>query len=405
MYIRRLLEKHLLNLEQQFSILLLTGPRQVGKTTLLQHISSNKRHYVTLDDPALALLAKEEPQLFLQRFSPPLILDEIQYAPELFRYLKMVVDQRQQAGDYWLTGSQQFHLMKGISESLAGRVGLLKILGLSLKEIQGIEIPEPFIPDPSQLRIRSKHSPQLDLKTIYKIIWRGAFPKLQDPSIDRDLFYSSYIQTYLERDVRALANVGDTHQFLKFLRACAARTASLLNMSELARDIGISTTTAKNWLSILEASGIIYLLEPFHTNLTKRLIKAPKLHFLDTGLCAYLTGWSSPETLEAGAMSGAIFESFVFSEILKSYWHNAKQATVYYYRDKDMKEIDLLIIRDDIIYPIEIKKTANPTKSMVKSFDTLNRLKMRIGDGGLICLLQQDLPLSEKVNAIPVGFL
>lgn len=405
-YLHRTLEFYLKQIDSQFPALLVTGPRQVGKTTLLRHLSKNVRTYVTLDDPLLAQLANEEPGLFLQRFQPPLLIDEIQYAPGLLPYIKMQIDDNHHLGAFWLTGSQQFQLMKGVSESLAGRVGIVNLLGLSLKEQQ--EKPktaEPFIPIQQQLKNRAKNSPVLSLQEIYAIIWRGSFPAIRSSTIDRDIFYSSYVQTYLQRDIRDLAHVSDIHVFLKFLRAAAARTGQLLNMSDMSRDCGISPMTAKNWLSVLEASGIIYLLEPYHNNITSRLIKTPKLYFLDTGLCAYLTEWSSPETLEAGSMSGAILETFIFTEILKSYWHNGKRAPLYYYRDKDKKEIDLLILQDDIIYPLEFKKSARVDKSMIQSFQVLEKLNKKIGEGGVICLVKEYLPITEKYYAIPVSYL
>ncbi len=406
MYINRTLELYLKQVDNQFPVLLVTGPRQVGKTTLLQHLSKEARTYVTLDDPNLAQLANEDPALFLQRFTSPILIDEIQYAPALLPYIKMAADQHRKPSAFWLTGSQQFQLMKDVSESLAGRVGIVNLLGLSLKEQQNHpNIAEPFLPVKDQLIRREKYSPPLSLQDVYRIIWRGTFPMLCTTKTDRDLFYSSYVQTYLQRDVRDLAHIGDVHVFLKFLRAAAARTGQMLNMSDMARDIGISPMTARNWLSILEASGIIFLLEPYHNNITTRLIKTPKLYFLDTGLCAYLTEWSSPETLEAGAMSGAILETFIFTEILKSYWHNGKRAPLYYYRDKDKKEIDLLIVQNEILYPLEFKKSTRLDKSFIQQFEVLKKLNKEIGEGGVISLTQSLLPISEKNNLIPVGFL
>ncbi|RIK92757.1 MAG: ATPase [Proteobacteria bacterium] len=407
MYIERTLGPFLGKASAQFPVMLVGGPRQVGKTTILQYLSQGNRTYVTLDDPTLAALARDEPALFLQRFEPPVLIDEIQYAPELLPHIKMRVDRARKPGLYWLTGSQQFQLMKGVSESLAGRVGIVNLLGLSLKELQGkAAAATPFLPTAAELHKRLKASAPLSLQDVYRIIWRGAFPAIAlDDAMDRDLFYSSYVQTYLQRDVRDLANVGDESAFLKFLRATAARTGQLLNMSDVARDAGIAVTTAKRWLSILEASGIIYLLEPYHSNATKRLVKAPKLYFLDTGLCAYLTEWSSAKTLEAGAMSGAILETFIFTEILKSYWHNGKRAPLYYYRDKDKKEIDLLIVRDETIYPLEFKKTAAPGKDSLRQFKTLGQLRKPIAEGGVICLAETLLPLAKDLNAIPVGLL
>lgn len=386
------------------------GPRQVGKTTVLRHLSQTtkavKRTYITLDDPNLRQLAMEDPALFLQRFNQPLLIDEIQYAPTLLPFIKMRADEERKMGAFWLTGSQQFHLMQGVTESLAGRVGIVNLLGLSLKEQQNkAHAAIPFLPTTAQLLERTKSYQKLSLLDTYQIIWRGSFPAICTQEIDRNIFYSSYIQTYLQRDVRDLANVGDMHTFLTFLRATAARTGQLLNMTDLARDCAISPVTAKRWLSILEASGIIYLLEPYHNNMTNRLIKTPKLYFLDTGLCAYLTEWSSPDTLAAGAMSGPILETFILTELLKSYWHNGRQAPFYYYRDKDKKEIDLLIIQDNTIYPIEFKKSASVNKSMVSSFELLNKFNLPIGDGGIICFGDSFIPLTKNISIIPIGML
>lgn len=407
MFMHRTLEEPALAASAQFPVLLITGPRQVGKTTLLRHMGAENRTYVTLDDPRLLALAKEDPALFWQRFKPPVLVDEIQYAPELLPYIKMMVDNNPLPGQFWLTGSQPFHLMQGVSESLAGRVVLVQLLGMSERELDGREENVGlFLPTPDVLAKRKNSVKSLHLTELYHRIWRGSFPAIAaHPEIDWNLFYSSYVQTYLQRDVRDLAHVGNTLSFLRFLRASAARTGQLLNLSDLARDAGIAPNTAKHWLSILQASGIVYLLESFHTNATKRLVKAPKLYFLDTGLCAYLGEWTSPETLEAGAASGAFLETWILIELLKSYWHRGKHAPFYYFRDKDKKEIDLLIVTDGIIYPIEFKKTASPSKDDLRNFRTLESLRAPIGPGGVICLVEEAYPLSSAVEAIPVGLL
>jgi uncharacterized protein len=406
-YRDRTLEPFFLKVSGQFPVLFLTGPRQVGKTTLLRHICGNERTYVTLDDPMILDLAKHDPGLFLQRFKPPVLIDEIQYAPELLPYVKMLVDQKGEPGMFWFTGSQRFHLMKGVSESLAGRVGIVNMLGFSRWEYEGIkEEILPFLPEEKALEQREKYSTSLSLKYLYRLIWRGSFPAIMiNAELDRNLFYSSYVQTYLQRDVRDLANVGDMMSFLRFLRAAAARTGRLVNLSEMARDADISPATAKSWLSILQTSGIIYLLEPYHTNFTKRLVKSPKLHFLETGLCCYLTEWSSPETLEAGAMSGAILETWIVAEIIKSYWHTGLPAPLYYYRDRDGKEIDILIVRDQTLYPVEIKKTASPKMEAVRQFASLDRLGMVMGSGGVVCLAETYMPLTKNIRVIPVGMV
>ena len=407
MYVPRTLERYVRKAARQEPVLLVTGARQVGKTTLLRRASARGRTYVTLDDPLVLRLAREDPALFMQRFPPPVLIDEIQYAPALLPHVKMTVDRSRRPGLFWLTGSQQFHLMKGVSESLAGRVGVVQLLGLSRREL--LRQPgesRPFLPRPARIRELHGSGGRLGMKALFELIWRGSFPVIAlNKKADRDLFYGSYVQTYLQRDVRDLARVGDEMALLRFLRAAAARTAQLLNLSDLARDADIAPNTAKHWLSILQASGILYLLEPYHTNLTKRLVKAAKLYVLDTGLCAYLTGWSSPQTLESGAMSGAMLETWVVTELLKGYLHNGLAAPFYYYRDKDKKEIDLLIVQNGVVYPLEIKKSAAPSRDDVRHFQALNRLKPAVGHGGVVCLMQDVLPLTAAVHTIPVAAL
>jgi uncharacterized protein len=387
MYLTRTLESFIKKATRQFPVLLITGARQVGKTTFLKHLCEKNMGYVTLDDPLVLNLAKNDPALFLQRFPPPILIDEMQYAPELLPYIKIEVDKKQLPGIFWLTGSQQFHLMRGVSESLAGRVGIIQLLGLSKRElIDHNHSTNPFVSTPNEINDRLKTSNELELKKLYEIIWRGSYPAIAlNKEIDHNLFYSSYVQTYLQRDVRDLSRVGDETTFLDFLKIVATRTGQMLNISELAKDVSISPNTAKNWLSILEASNIIYLLEPYHNNIAKRLIKTPKLYMLDTGLCSYLTSWTSPETLEAGAMSGAILETWILGELLKSYIHNGIKAPFYYYRDKDQKEIDLLIVKDGKIFPLEFKKTASPNNNDIRHFQVLEKLKIPIGNGDIIC--------------------
>lgn len=408
-YFPRTLENFVMRASRQFPLLMLTGPRQVGKTTLLKTLCEREdggapRGYVTLDNPMLLALARDEPALFLQRFPPPLLIDEIQYAPGLLPHLKEAVDTSGGKGLYWLTGSQPFHLMRNVAESLAGRVAVMQLQGLSTGETLGAgNAVQAFLPGSAP----PAQAPQADarsLAAIYERIWRGAFPALHAPGevrADRDLFYGSYLQTYLQRDVRDLAQVGDLTVFTRFLRSAAARSGQLLNLTDLARDVGVAPNTAKHWLSVLVASGLVWLLEPYHTNLSKRLVKTPKLYFLDTGLAAYLTEWSSPATLEAGALSGAIFETWVVAEMLRSYWHNGKQAPLYFYRDKDQKEIDVLIVQDGRVHPVEIKKTLQPQRDAVRHFAVLEHLGLDIGAGAVVCLAQERLPLTAQVETIP----
>lgn len=404
----RTLASSLRRVSDAFPVLLITGPRQVGKTTLLELCSEPERRSVTLDDLDERDLARRDPALFLQRHPPPLIIDEVQYAPELFSAIKIAVDRSKQPGQFWLTGSQKFHLMQGITESLAGRVAILDLLGLSRAEIRGrAEMCRPFVP--SQDRIcasRGQVGEPEGLMDLYGEIWRGGFPRIAlDADLPRDIFFSSYLQTYVQRDVRALARVGDELAFARLVRAAAARTGQLLNYADLARDVDLDQKTAKAWLGILEASGLVYMLPPWHSNITKRLIKTPKLYFLDTGLCAYLTQWTSRESLEAGAMSGSMLETFVLGEILKGYWHNGLSVNLFFYRDRDGNEIDLLIERDNQLYPIEIKKTATPSRTASRSFQFLHRLGRPVGPGTVLCLKESAVALSDSVTAIPIWSL
>lgn len=396
---KRTMAKVILQVSDSFPVLLVTGPRQVGKTTLLEMCASENMKYVTLDDLDVRSLAQTDPGLFIQTYTPPLIIDEIQYAPELFSYIKIVVDRERKNGMFWLTGSQKFHLMKGITESLAGRVAVLDLLGLSNAEISEMgEESKTFLPSN-----RMQPGKSIDVIEVFQKIWLGSFPRVIDNPDARDIFYRSYVQTYIQRDVKDILNITDEMAFHKFLGATAARTGQLLNYADLARDVDIDNKTVKAWLSVLEASGLVYMLYPYHTNVTKRIIKTPKLYFLDTGLCAYLTKWTSAEALEAGAMSGAIFETYVISEILKSYWHNGQEANFYFYRDTDQKEVDLLIEANNMLYPVEIKKTATPSRTATKNFNVLHRLNKEIGDGAVICLTEKSIPISDDVIAIPVS--
>jgi len=404
-YLKRALERKFLEAATHFPVMLVTGARQVGKTTFLRELGGDTRAYASLDDPRVLELARSDPALFMQRYPGPVTIDEIQYAPGLLPYIKMAVDANRAPGRFWLTGSQQFHLMKEVSESLAGRVAIMTLLGLSRRESDQVSIGmEPFLPTPEVLGPRLESMSVLALMELYERIWRGSFPALAvDQDMDRDLYFSSYVQTYLQRDVRDLARVGDETAFLRFVRACAARTAQILNLADLARDAGIAPNTAKSWLSILETSGLVYLLEPYHTNVTKRLIKTPKLYFLDTGLCSWLTEWATPRSLEAGAASGAMLETWILLEVLKSWWHDGRRAPFYYYRDKDKKEVDLLILQDDILYPLEFKKKASPSRRDVGHFGALVKLGRTVGPGGVVCLTESSLPLANGLVGIPVG--
>lgn len=416
MYIKRAAEDTVIKIAKMFGVLLITGPRQVGKTTLLQKLAEPERKYVTLDDPDARLLAKIDPALFMQRYTPPVIIDEIQYAPELLPYIKMSVDKSKHKGDFWLTGSQVFQTMKNVSESLAGRVGIIELLGMSNSEINGTP-SEPFLPLPEKMMSRIGSLPKMGLNEIYARIFKGSMPALYSDDIDWETFYKSYVNTYLHRDIKDLTQVADEMSFYNFMTVVAARTAKPVVYEEIAKDAGISPPTAKKWLSILVSSNIVALVQPYHNNILKRVIKSPLLHFLDTGLCAYLLKWGNAATLERGAMSGAFFESYVFSEIYKSWLNAGKEPPVFYYRDKDQKEIDLLIWQDGTLYPIESKKSASPGTESVKHFKLLNplidpekfgelsQMKMDIGTGAVVCMANDLLPIDSKNWYVPVWMI
>lgn len=401
MYIKRVAKDTINKMSEQFKVVLVTGARQVGKSTLLQHCDSN-RNYVSLDDLTERHMAIKEPKMFLENHKAPLIIDEIQYAPELLSYIKLIVDKSDKKGQFWLTGSQQFHLMKNVSESLAGRVGIVDLAGFSLAELSNKSENIPFFPNNKYIETKRNNHNYYPVSDIFKIIYNGSFPVLNNgENQDRDKFYSAYLRTYIERDIRDLSSVSDEMKFLMFIRVVAARTGQVLKYSELAKDVDISQPTAKQWLSILTTSNLVYLLQPYYRNITKRMTKMPKIYFLDTGLASYLTGWSSPEVIQNGAMSGAFFETFVISEILKSYWNNGEQPLMYWYRDTLQKEVDLLIERDGKLYPIEIKLTSNPKPSMIKNFKYIPNA----GDGTLICPVEKDMYLTNDVNVIPVSYI
>ncbi len=422
-YIKRAAEDTVARISKMFPVLLVTGPRQVGKTTLLQKLAQEQqgagieRKYVTLDDPDVRYLAKRDPALFLQRYSPPVLIDEIQYATELLPYIKMSVDRSKRKGDFWLTGSQVFRLMQNVSESLAGRVGIVNLLGLSDAEIYQ-EPSKPFQTDAEYLLARLSERTNKSLNEIYDRIFKGSMPELYaDETVDWETYYRSYVDTYLQRDIRDLAQVADEMQFYNFMTIVAAHTAKPVVYEELANAAGISAPTAKKWLSILVSSHIIALVQPYYNNALKRVVKMPLLHFLDTGLAAYLLKWGNPQALEKGAMSGAFFESYVFSEIYKSYLNAGKEPPIFYYRDKDQKEIDLLIFQNGVLCPIEIKKAASPGKTAIKNFTVLEpvarenlfggmeSLKVEIGTGSVICMANDLLPVNEKNWYVPVWLI
>lgn len=386
-YIKRSLEPIVMEITKEYPVLLITGPRQVGKTTMLKKlIADTPRHYVTLDDLNERALAQKEPALFLQMHKPPVLIDEVQYAPELFTYIKMYVDEHQNAGDFWLTGSQVFKLMRGVQESLAGRMALLSMNTLSQAEISGA-VNSPFTLNLTELQARQTMRTSLDTHAVFSRIFNGSMPALVSAArTNRDIFYSSYLSTYVERDVKELSSSIDALKFLRFFTAVAARCSQIINIAEIAQDADINQTQAKNWLNILETLGIIFYLHPYSNNLLKRLIKKPKLYFYDTGLVCYLTKWSDALTTETGAANGALLESYVVAEIAKTYLNSGKEPSIYYYRDKDAKEIDVILQQNGVLYPIEIKKSINPSEQLVRVFKVLDKGAVPNGTGAVVCM-------------------
>ena len=407
MYIIRHAEKTVDKLAKMFGAILVTGPRQVGKTTMLQNITQNLT-YVTLDDLILQASAQEESATFFKDNPPPVFVDEIQKAPELFPQIKIILDREHKKGQFFMCGSQQFQMMKGVSESLSGRIGLVTLLGFSLRESHHIDFDMPFLPTDDYFSARRQQLADIPYNEIWHTIHRGSMPEMFDnPDYDWQMFYGAYVRTYIERDVRDLTEIGDTIKFARFMTAAAASTGQLLNLASLARDVGISQPTAERWLSILVASNVVYLLQPYFNNITKRTIKTPKLYFLDTGLAAYLTRWNTPEVLKSGAMAGAFFENFVITEIIKSYYNKGiLEPPLYFYRDKDMNEIDLLIENGGTLHPLEMKKHADPQKKDVDPFALIDKIpNVKRGTGGVICLYNNLVTLKGNDRAIPVKFL
>ena len=400
-YIERKMEGQLKYLSEHFPVVVVTGARQTGKTTLIRQAVTDAA-YVTLDYPRIRDLAKNDPELFLQQYKPPVIIDEIQYAPELLPYIKIQIDRDRKPGQYYLTGSQMFRMMKNVSESLAGRAGLLSLYGFSRSEIFRKE-ETPFLPS-NQLHEKSPET----ITTIFDRIYRGSMPQMViDEGLSPEAYFGEYLQTYLERDIRDLLEIKNESKFQRFISCAAVRTGQELNLSDIAKDVGIDSKTADSWLSLLVTSGLVYLLQPYSGNTIKRIVKRPKIYFMDTGLACYLSLWNDPRVLERSAMAGAMFETYVISEIIKQY-ANAGMDTrsrLAYYRDNNGKEIDLIIIENGTLYPIEIKKSADPGKDALKNFHVLSGISGKIGKGAVICLSSQMYPLDSCNTIIPISML
>lgn len=419
MYIKRSLESLVKRYSNYFKVVVVTGPRQVGKTTMLKHLmeeeaqDSTARTYVTLDNTAILQTAKEDPALFLQRYHPPVLIDEIQKAPELLAYIKAIVDKSDVCGSVWLTGSQPFHLMKEVSESLAGRVGVIEMLGLSNSEISGIP-SEPYQPNEEYFMRRVAAAKPFSVSEAFERIHAGCLPGIRALPTDlRPGGYESYLDTYIMRDIRDLAQVGDELKFRRFMTACAALTSKPVVYAELARLADIDQKTAKTWLSLLVSSYLVKIVDPYANNLLKRLSKQPVMHFLDTGLAAYLAGWSNPEALELGAMNGQIFETFAFGEVYKSFLNAGSHAPLHFFRTNDKKEIDILLEQNGALYPIEVKKTASPGKKDARNLSALDPVasdetplalsvfKREIGLGSILCMTDDTFPVNSRAWAFP----
>lgn len=405
MYIHRHLENKFLKMSGFFKAVLVTGARQVGKTTMLKHLSDN-RTYVSLDDADVRALAKSDPKLFFMRYKPPMIIDEVQKAPELFPYIKILCDETEERGLFWLTGSEQFEMMKNITESLAGRIGIMTLYPLAFSEIEGVHFDKPIDFSLEALVERESKAKPFDLNSIFSAIWKGGMPAVQDADgEERAMYFSSYVDTYLMRDVISVGGVTDEVKFRKFLTACSASVAQQLNVNNLAMLAEISAPTAKSWLALLERLHIVYLLEPFSSNKLKRLAKTPKLYFWDTGLCSYLAKWLSVDTLLNGNATGYYFENFVVTELIKDLEYSSMNYDISYFRDSNSKEIDIFLEYSGCIHPLEIKLSASPNSREVKKYAVLDNNDISRGRGGIICMSPTVLPIDRDNCYIPINII
>ena len=406
-YIQRSLERKFLKMSSAFKAVMVTGARQVGKSTMLKHLAQDTgRVYVSMDDADVRELANRDPKLFFQMYQPPLLIDEVQKAPALFEQIKILCDESDERGRFWLTGSQSKKLMKQAGDSLAGRIGILKMYSLSEKELEGRPNDIPVDYSLSSLIQRSRSHPENNILDVYTRIWEGGMPDMisMDAELRRE-YWNSYIDAYLMRDAVDDNGIQDTEGFRRLLRACAAFSGELVNYNDLGNAAGVSGATAKEWVKVLQTMGIIFLLEPYFNNELKRMIKTPKLYFCDTGLCAFLSSWTSRDTLMNGAASGHYLENYVAAEMLRNSSYGEKKVNLNFYRDTNQKEIDLVMEMDGQLHPFEIKRAASPDKKAVRAFPLLEKSGKVTGAGGIICMTAKPFPIDEKNSMIPVNLL
>lgn len=405
-YYERSMAAKVAELSQYFACVLVTGARQVGKSTLLQRMMPEGMKYVTLDDYTMADYAKTDPMGFLEEMGTPLCIDEVQYAPELFRAIKLKVDREQKKGMYWLTGSQRFHMMKGVSESLAGRIAILDLHSLSQREISGGEVLRAaFHPEQAKQQVQAHQL--CSLTELYRRIWRGGYPlPVREAGLPVADYFRSYVQTYVERDVQALTQISNQAAFVKMMRSMAMRTGQQLVYSDLARDAEVSPKTAAAWVSILQTSGIVALLEPYHVNTTKRLSKTPKMYFLDTGLCCWLAGWQTAELLQNSPQAGAMLETWVYGQLVRSFANAGEDMRLTYYRDRNGAEVDFVLEQNGGVYPMEMKRSSSPALSDLKWAAGIPTAPyMELKPGIIFCTAEKAIPMAHGVFGFPISAL
>lgn len=416
MYIKRDIEKVLLKAADSFQVIALYGSRQVGKTTTVDHLFGDDFGFVTLDDSDELALAHANPKAFFESHPWPLIIDEVQKEIGLLNEIKRIVDKQRRrwmkSGEerklmYVLTGSNQFELQEGISDSLAGRTAVINMSGFSQMEKRGIA-GSPFAVDFDALMRKQQAHPGYyrNSMEVFADIFQGSMPDVCTGVSERSAYYKAYVDTYIEKDVRKLISASSELQFRRFVELLALRTSQELVYSDISKDLGINVETCKRWISILQTSGIIYLLQPYMANMSKRIIKTPKLYFMDTGLCAYLCKWPTSEMLKDGVMGGAFFETYVVSEVIKSFLNHGEDPKqfLYYYRDIDKKEVDILLVKNDAIYPVEIKKNVSPVKAS-KNFNVLEKYKKPVMRGMVIDNTDAIRAINDNAFYFPVSLL